>query len=69
MAKQTAVSLGDLFEALAELGVAGGGLGEGKLVGGGLVVFTEEGSVMSVSGGVDADADTDSQGRSVWTVR
>ena len=52
-----AVALGNSFEALTELGIAGGGLDEGQLVGGGLQVVAEEGGVVSVSCGVDADAD------------
>ena len=52
-----AVALGDAFEALAEEGVAGGGLGEGEFVGGGLEVVAEEGGVVAVAGGVDADAE------------
>ena len=52
-----AVAAGDGFEPLAEQGVAGGGLGEGQFVGGGLEVVAEEGGVVAVAGGVDADAD------------
>ena len=37
------------FEALAELGVAVGGLGEGQFGGGGLEVVGEEGGVVSVA--------------------
>jgi hypothetical protein len=51
------VAAGDVFEALAELGVAVSGLGEGPFVGGGLEVGAEEGGVVAVAGGVDADAD------------
>ena len=52
-----AVALGDAFEALAEEGIAGGRLGEGEFVGGGLEVVAEEGGVVAVAGGVDADAE------------
>ena len=51
-----AAVLGDALEPLAEAGVAGGGLGELQLVGGGLQVVPEEGGVVAVAGGVDADA-------------
>ena len=44
-------------EPLAELGVASGGLGEGQFGGGGLEVVAEEGGVVAVARGVDADAD------------
>jgi hypothetical protein len=40
---------GELFEALAELGVAVGGLGEGQLGGGGLEVLAQEGGVVAVA--------------------
>jgi hypothetical protein len=43
------------------LGVAGGRLGEGQLVGGGLLVVAQEGGVVAVARGVDADADADSR--------
>jgi len=51
------VLLGDALESLSEKEVAVGGLGEGKFVGGGLELGVEEGSVVSVACGVDADAD------------
>src|SRR5207253_3230171 len=51
-----AVALDDAFEALAEQGVAGGRFREGQLVGGGLEVVAQEGGVVAVAGGVDADA-------------
>jgi hypothetical protein len=51
------VALGDVFESLAEAGIAGGGLGERELRGGRLKVVPEEGSIMAVAGGVDADAE------------
>jgi hypothetical protein len=38
-------------------GVALGGLGEGQLGGGGLEVVAQEGGVVAVARGVDADAD------------
>ncbi len=47
---------GDAFQALAEAGVAGGGLGELQFVGGGLEVVLEEGDVVAVAGRVDSDA-------------
>ena len=40
---------GQLFESAAELGVAGGGLGEGQFGGGGLLVVAEEGGVVAVA--------------------
>jgi hypothetical protein len=51
------VAAGDEFEALPELVVALGGLGEGQLGGGGLEVVAQEGGVVAVACGVDADAD------------
>jgi hypothetical protein len=42
---------------LAELIVAGGGLGEGEIVGGGAEVVAEEDGVVAVARGVEADAD------------
>jgi hypothetical protein len=51
------VAEGEAFEAVAELGVAGGGLGEGEFGGGGLEVVAQEGGVVAVARGVDADAD------------
>jgi hypothetical protein len=53
------VSRGEVFEALSELGVAVGRLGELQFVGCGLVVFAEEGGVVAVARGVDAAADAD----------
>src|SRR5262249_35188894 len=50
-------ALGDALQGLAQEGVAGGGLGELQLGGGGLEVVPEEGGVVAVAGGVDADAD------------
>jgi hypothetical protein len=47
----------DLVETVAELRVAGGGLGEGQLGGGGLEVVVEEDGVVAIAGGVEADAD------------
>jgi hypothetical protein len=44
-----AVAQGDALEALAELGVAGGGLGEGEFVGGGLEVVAEEDGAVAVA--------------------
>jgi hypothetical protein len=51
-----AVALDDAFEALAEQRVPGGRLGKLQLVGGRLEVVLEEGGVVAVAGGVDADA-------------
>ncbi len=52
------VALGDPFEPLPKLAVAVGGLGEGQFVGRGLPVVAQEGGVVAVARGVDADADT-----------
>jgi hypothetical protein len=52
-----AVALREAFEALAELGITGGGLDEGQFVSRGLQIVAQEGSVVSVACGVDADAD------------
>jgi hypothetical protein len=57
------LAAGDLFEALAELGVAVGGLGEGEFTGGGLEVVLEEDSVVAVAGGVDPDRAATAGGR------
>ena len=46
----------DCREASAELPIALGGFGKGEFVGRGLEVFFEEGGVVSVARGVDADA-------------
>ena len=51
------VAAGDAFAALAELGVAVGGLGDGQLGGGRLEVAGAEGGVVAVTRGVDAAAD------------
>jgi hypothetical protein len=48
--------------ALAALRVAGGRLGEGQFVGGGLEVIAEEAGVVAVARGIDADAKADSGG-------
>ena len=58
------MALGDAFEALAELGVAGGGLGELQFVGGGLEVVAQEGGVVAVARGVDAAA---TEGARQWS--
>ena len=63
------VALDDAFEPLPEQGVASGGRGELQFVGGGLEVVAEEGGVVAVAGGVDADADAARRwwsGRVVW---
>ena len=59
-----AVALDDAFEPLAEEGVAGGRLGEGEFGGGGLEVVAEEGGVVAIAGGVDADAEASRRLRS-----
>src|SRR5262249_8551048 len=51
-----AVALHHWVEALAHQRVAGGRLGEGQLSRGGLEVVLEEGGVVAVARGVDADA-------------
>lgn len=50
-------ALGDGLEALVELGVAVGSLGEGEFGGGGLEIVAQEGGIVTVARGVDADAD------------
>jgi hypothetical protein len=65
------MSLSDACEALAELIVAGGGLGEGEIVGDGLEVVAEEDGVVAVARGVEADADAGRgrdwrRGRRLW---
>ena len=65
-----AVALSEAFEALAELGIAGGGLAEGQFVGGGLPIVAQEGGVVAVACGVDADADARRRaGRNRWRSR
>jgi hypothetical protein len=59
----------DTLEPLAEEGISGGRLGELKFVGGGLEVVAEEGGVVAIAGGVNADADASRRLRSgnvVW---
>ena len=51
-----AVLLSQLIEALAEEGIASGGLGELEFGGSGLKVVAEEDGLVAVAGGVDADA-------------
>jgi hypothetical protein len=51
-----AETLGNAFQALTQLGIAGGRLGEGEVISGRLEVVAEEGDIMTVAGGVDADA-------------
>src|SRR5262245_8674579 len=58
-----AVAAGDLFEPLPELAVAGGRLGELEFLGGGLEVVAQEGGVVAVARGVDADAEAARRGR------
>ena len=48
--------LRDAFPALPQGGLAGGGLGELEFGGGRLEILLEEGGLVSVAGGVDADA-------------
>ena len=55
------VSAAMLVESLAELVVAVGGLGEREFGGGGLEVVAEEGGVVAVARGVDADAEADAE--------
>ena len=52
-----AMALDDEFETLAEFVVAVAGLGEEEFSGGGLQIGAEEGGVVAVACGVDADAD------------
>lgn len=52
-----AMPLGDVFESLAKLGVAGGRLCELQFSGRGLQVVAQEGGVVAVARDVDADAD------------
>jgi hypothetical protein len=52
-----AVAVQQLREALAQLAVALGGFGDEQLRGGLLQVLVEEGGVVAVACGVDADAD------------
>src|SRR5262249_26016981 len=58
-----AVGLGDVFQALAEQGVAGGRLREGQFGGGGVQVVPEAGGVRAVARRVDADGDA---ARRLW---
>ena len=58
-----AVTPDDAIEALAELGVAGGGRGEGEFGGGGVEIVLEEASVGTVAGGVDPDTAARRRGR------
>lgn len=51
------VTLGEALQALPQGGIADGGLGELQLGGGGLEIVAEEGGIMAVARGVDADAD------------
>jgi hypothetical protein len=60
------VTLGNEFEALAELGITSGGLDELKFSGGRLKVLVEEGGVVAVTRGVDTDADADGGTGSWW---
>jgi hypothetical protein len=57
------LTLGDLFEALAELSVAGGRLGEAQFRCRRLQILTQEGGVVPIARGVDTDADTGRRGR------
>ena len=52
-----AEALGDEIESLAELVIAAAGLGEEQFGGGGLQIGSQEGGVVAVARGVDADAD------------
>jgi hypothetical protein len=51
------MSLGDGFQALAQLGIPLGRLGEQQFVGGGLQVVVEEAGIVPVARGIDADAE------------
>jgi hypothetical protein len=51
------VALGERLEPSAELGVAVSGLGEGEFVGSGLQILLEEGGIVAVARGIDADAE------------
>jgi hypothetical protein len=59
------VAAGDEFQALSLLGVAWGGLGEGERSGR-LQVLAEEGGVVAIARGVDADADAGRCGAGSW---
>src|SRR5262249_15956397 len=64
-----AVLLVDAFEALPEGGIAGGRLGKRQLGSSGLKILLEEGGVMAVARGVDADAEAARRlrsGSAVW---
>ena len=52
-----AVAAGQAVEAAALQGLAGGGFGELQLGGGGLQLLVEEGGVVAVARGVDADTE------------
>ena len=56
----------DLLEACAQLGIAGGGLDELQLAGGRLQIVAQEGGVVPIARGVDADADADDFGIGQW---
>ena len=58
-----AVLRDDAIEPPAQFGIAGRVLGEGEFGGGRLQVGTDEGSVVSVTRGVDADTNADGFGR------
>ena len=60
------MALGEVFETLAELGVAVGGFDELELGGGRLEVVAQEGGVVAVARGVDADADADGMVDGLW---
>ena len=51
------MALGNLFQALPQQRVAGSGFRELQLGGRGLEVILEEGGLVTVAGGVDADAE------------
>jgi hypothetical protein len=55
------VAPADAFEALAQLGIADGGLGEGEFLGGRLEIVAEKHGIVAIAGGVDAN--TDAAGR------
>ena len=56
--RDLAEACGDLLQALAKQGIAGGRFGEGQVGGGRLQVVPKEGGDMAIACGIDADAHT-----------
>ena len=56
--RDLAEACGDLLQALAKQGIAGGRFGEGQVGGGRLQVVAKEGGDMAIACGIDADAHT-----------